>query len=55
MSNIIDAIWVIGFNELSVRSRHIFLGAFADIALNHNGVLMATCCLNDRTVKIFDV
>jgi len=31
------------------------LEEFSDITVNHNGSLIATCCTQDRSVKVFDV
>jgi peptidylprolyl isomerase domain and WD repeat-containing protein 1 len=38
-----------------VKHYRCHLSSFADIAINHNGTLMATCCIQDKAVKIFDV
>lgn len=33
----------------------LFLDAFSHLAINHNGTLLATVCMHDKSVKIFDV
>uniref|UniRef100_A0A7E4ZZR6 peptidylprolyl isomerase n=1 Tax=Panagrellus redivivus TaxID=6233 RepID=A0A7E4ZZR6_PANRE len=38
-----------------VKHFRCYLHAFSDIAVNHNGTLMATVCTEEKTVKIFDV
>uniref|UniRef100_A0A183C100 peptidylprolyl isomerase n=1 Tax=Globodera pallida TaxID=36090 RepID=A0A183C100_GLOPA len=38
-----------------VKHFRCHLKGFSDIAINHTGALMATCCTQDKTVKVFDV
>ncbi|KAI1727510.1 cyclophilin type peptidyl-prolyl cis-trans isomerase/CLD domain-containing protein [Ditylenchus destructor] len=38
-----------------VKHFRCHLKEFSDIAVNYNGVLMATCCKQDKSVKVFDV
>uniref|UniRef100_A0A1I8BKA3 WD_REPEATS_REGION domain-containing protein n=1 Tax=Meloidogyne hapla TaxID=6305 RepID=A0A1I8BKA3_MELHA len=38
-----------------VKHFRCHLKEFSDITVNHNGSLIATCCTQDRSVKVFDV
>ncbi|KAF7634070.1 hypothetical protein Mgra_00006488 [Meloidogyne graminicola] len=38
-----------------VKHFRCHLKEFSDITVNHNGSLLATCCTQDRSVKVFDV
>ncbi|CAG9530922.1 unnamed protein product [Cercopithifilaria johnstoni] len=38
-----------------VKHFRCHLHAFSHLAINHNGTLMATLCLQDKSVKIFDI
>ncbi|KAL3124066.1 hypothetical protein niasHT_004655 [Heterodera trifolii] len=38
-----------------VKHFRCHLKGFSDIAINHSGTLMATCCAHDKSAKVFDV
>lgn len=49
---------VVGNNFLQIPNQMLnlrFTDAFSHLTINQNGTLMATVCMQDKSVKIFDI